>query len=187
MQILALISCCCLFALCACRHTTPEDVLRAYQKQPNNRLLLVQSSHIPLSISNPQQTPIEQATLTIDNQEVLLLQTSDGWRFASGLFGFYGNQTPRQSIRSFLRAIRNQRYDIVYALAPSDVQSATSPEALADALAADQAALLAKAELVEKYLSLPVRVAGETAVLLFEGGGIELVFENGGWRVSNLR
>jgi len=51
--------------------------------------------------------------------KMLLVQEGGHWRIASNPLGFYDQSTPRNALRSFLRAYRLERYDIMLRFVPN--------------------------------------------------------------------
>lgn len=54
-------------------------------------------------------------------ESVTLVQENGEWHLDPSALEFYGQRTPRQSLRSFVRALQRHRWDVLVRLAPRDV------------------------------------------------------------------
>lgn len=74
---------------------------------------------------------VEEATVTWAEDEALLLRREgDSWRLVTDVADHYGRRTPREAVRTLLRAIENRRYDIIVGLMVEAQRGTTTPEAL---------------------------------------------------------
>ncbi|MGB1699827.1 MAG: hypothetical protein ACPHRO_07735, partial [Nannocystaceae bacterium] len=56
--------------------------------------------------------------------------TDDGWRFDADVSELFPAQTPQLALRSYLRAVDLERWEIVAQFAPREIREALTPEAL---------------------------------------------------------
>lgn len=98
---------------------------------------------------------------------VPIVWTDAGWRFEEDPTDFYGQGTPRQALRAFVRATHRARWDVLVDLAPlryrvglsaSDLEEAWTGGEYAEALAAAR-------DRLEAGLDGPIYVDAEQAVL----------------------
>lgn len=71
------------------------------------------------SLARPSSDPVVTATVTTAQGDELLLVFEHGrWRIDGESVDFYSQATPRQAIRSFLRAFERRRFDILLRFVP---------------------------------------------------------------------
>jgi hypothetical protein len=98
--------------------------------------------------------------------------TDDGWRFASDPTDFYAQGTPREALRSLVRASRSQRWDRLIDLAPRRYRIGLSPQDLQRAWTEGEHAqeLRAARDRLAEHLDDPIRADAHEAVLELGGG-----------------
>ncbi|MBI5513020.1 MAG: hypothetical protein HY909_04585 [Deltaproteobacteria bacterium] len=144
------------------------------------------------------------ATLDLDSGETLTLTLEGGqWRLDPSALEFYGQGTPRQALRSFVRALERQRWDVLLRLAPRSVaealasppEGATGPvpsaaERLREAWSGREADAVQHTltRLLEALNNRrPIEVVGDRATMVYGPGGQAqalLVREDGRWKVE---
>lgn len=74
---------------------------------------------------------IEEATVSWGEEEPLVLRREgDAWHLATDVSDYYGRRTPRETVRTLLRAIEHHRYDVIVQLMVEAERETTSAEAL---------------------------------------------------------
>lgn len=137
------------------------------------------------------------ARLELASGETLTLVEEGGrWRLDPSALDFYGQHTPAQALRSYVRAMERGRWDVLLGLAPAQVREAMAaaqgtPEARlqgafggADAHRA-QAVARGLRDALERGRT--IEVAGDRATMAYGPGGralARLVLEDGRWRVE---
>lgn len=72
-----------------------------------------------------------EALIYLSNDEVVeVVWTDKGWRFASDPTVYFGQSTPREALRSLVRASREGRWDVMLDLAPRRYRMGLSEEDL---------------------------------------------------------
>ena len=115
--------------------------------------------------------------------------TDDGWRFTEDPTEFYGQRTPRQALRSFVRATRTGRWDVLIELAPLRYRVGLSTEDLQKAWTEGDYAksLVESRDRLEDGLDGPIFVDAHEAVLpLGDDRAARLEFEGDRWVVVDF-
>lgn len=141
------------------------------------------------------------AHLELASGETLTLREEGGqWRLDPSALDFYGQHTPAQALRSYVRAVERSRWDVLLRLAPARVREAIA-EAAAAAGETPEARLQAafggaesgRAQAVARALrdaldrGRALEVAGDRATMAYGTGGrslARLVREDDRWRVE---
>src|SRR5687768_5385852 len=101
---------------------TSENYRRRVPREEFERWIAENPSEIRAivdALSQPLGPPAQEATVQVgERDEVRLVRDPDGWRVASEIVDYYGQRTPAQTLRSFVRAIEHRRWDVVLRLIP---------------------------------------------------------------------
>jgi hypothetical protein len=131
------------------------------------------------------------AVVTSASGEALELVYEDGaWRVDASAIDLYGQSSPAVALRSFVRAFRNRRYDVLLRFVPESEREGLGVEELRRAWEGEeQKELEALVSAVEAGLpTANLEITGERATMAFGAGGtVELVRERGLWKVEDLR
>jgi hypothetical protein len=134
--------------------------------------------------------PRVTAVVTAPNAESLLLVYEDGtWRVDGSTIDLYGQSSPDAALRSFVRAFKNRRYDVLRRFVPASEREGLGVEELRRAWdGEEQKELEALVSAVEAGLATAeLEVTGDRATMAFGAGGtVELVRERGIWKVEDL-
>jgi hypothetical protein len=120
--------------------------------------------------------------------EVRLLREGTRWSIAGELVDFYGQATPRAALRSFVRALRSKRYDIVLRFVPEAERAGLTPELLAQSWSGEPGQDLERLlSALERDIEGPIEQIGTHATLHY-GGGLraQLIREGEHWKVQAL-
>ena len=147
------------------------------------------------------------ASLELPDGERITLRSERGqWRLDPSALDFYPQNTPRQTLRAFVRAYRRGRWEVLLGLATRDVRdrlarmasepapdggaARTPVEVLRDAWTAQSAAVSQNVDALDRALTrgYEVEVAGERATMTY-GASRELVArlvrEDGRWFIEH--
>lgn len=143
------------------------------------------------SLAQPAAPPKVTAVVKAPNGESLLLVLEDGaWRIDGSAIDLYGQGTPELALRSFVRAFKNRRYDVLLRFVPEAEREGLDAKKLESAWAGEEKAEL-EGLVAAVESSLPtasLEVTGDRATMAFgTGGTVELVRESGLWKVEDLR
>jgi hypothetical protein len=133
--------------------------------------------------------PAEQeAVVTYGEQQSLrLVRDSGSWRVATDVVDFYSQRTPRDALRSFVRAMERRRYDVVLRLVPEAEREHMSEERLEEAWEGegreDIERLVAN---LRASLDSPIEEAGDRATMAYgERYRVLFVREGSLWRIED--
>lgn len=118
-----------------------------------------------------------------------LVQEDGSWRVATNPLGFYDQTTPRAALRSFLRAYRLQRWDVMLRFVPTKYREKMDVEKLRaqfDGGAKDEMEELMNA--LEANVDEPILERGGTSARMAYGQHSEVKFtkEDGVWKLQDL-
>lgn len=130
----------------------------------------------------------EEARVAYGAGETLLLRREgETWRVASDVVDWYAQRTPRQAVRSFVRAIEARRWDVLLRLLPEADREGMTEERLREMLAGEgEEALDHLAAGMRSALDADIEEHGEHATLPYgERFRVELVHEGDVWCVAD--
>lgn len=115
------------------QETIDESVLPATRARIDYEALLEEEAKWGERLARPTGARPE-ALIYLGNDEVIeAVWTDKGWRFASDPTVYFGQSTPREALRSLVRASREQRWDVMLNLAPRRYRMGLSEDDLAAA------------------------------------------------------
>jgi len=130
----------------------------------------------------------EEASVTYGAHEQLLLRREgDTWRVVTDVVDWYSQRTPRQAVRSFVRAIEARRWDVLLRLLPEVDREAMTEDRLREMLAGEgEEALDHLATGMRDALDADIEEHGDHATLAYgERYRVELVREGDVWCVAD--
>ncbi len=140
--------------------------------------------------AGPADTRIT-ALITAPNGESLLLVLEDGeWRLDESAVDPYSQTSPRAALYSFVRAFKQNRYDVLLRLAPGEDRGALSPDALREAWQGERKTELQRliAALEAALPSAPIEVEGDRARMSYGTAGEAVLIREGGlWKIEELK
>jgi hypothetical protein len=145
---------------------------------------------IAAALVRPVQASTVTATVTTPDGDTLLLRyEGDRWRVDGSAIDFYGQDTPETALRSFVRAFRNKRYDVVLRFVPDAKLEGLDATKLKTAFEGEQKDEIERlTQALEAALpSTAVEHLGDRATLAYGSGGtIEMVREHGLWKIEEF-
>jgi hypothetical protein len=140
-----------------------------------------------------QIDPNAPVTARIDlpnGESVSLVEENGQWRLDPSALDFYGQHTPRQALRSFVRALERRRYDILLRFAPRRLAQGMTAESLRHAweqanVSDDVQAMLTA---LRASLDRPIEIVGDRATMQYGTGGryiMQFVREDGVWKIED--
>ncbi len=120
--------------------------------------------------------------------ELVLVLDGSRWRIDSGVFDFYSQRTPRDALRSFVRAVSNRRYDVVLRFVPTEDKAGMTVETIRRSWEGEGREEIH--ELIENlraHLDDPIEVAGDRATMPYaERFAVRFLREDGVWKIEDL-
>ena len=146
---------------------------------------------IARALRTPASPPRVTAVVRAPSGESLLLVYEGGaWRVDGSAIDLYGQETPEQALRAFVRAFHNRRYDVLLRFVPDAEKEGLGVEELKLAWEGEERAELERlVAAVESALpTARMEVTGDRATMAFGASGtVELLRERGAWKVEDLK
>ncbi|GAB4110623.1 MAG: hypothetical protein OHK0013_46510 [Sandaracinaceae bacterium] len=131
----------------------------------------------------------EEAIVRLPDGDGVTLEREGGaWRVVTDVADYYGRDTPRETVRSFVRAVTRRRYDVVVSLLPAAERSRITPEQLQAQWEGEGREEIARllAALRGALAEAPVQETGDRAVLPYgDRFRVVLVREGGLWCIED--
>ena len=135
------------------------------------------------SLTPRKPPPLVTATVTAPNGETLLLVYEDGhWRVDGSAIDLYSQSTPESSVRAFVRAFNNKRFDVLMRFVPDSKTEGLDAAKLKKAWDGEQRQEMEQlTQALEAALpTANFELIGDRATMAYGAGGtVELVRERG--------
>jgi hypothetical protein len=117
-----------------------------------------------------------------------LVQEGGGWRIATDPLAFYDQSTPQAALRSFLRAYRLQRWDVMLRFLPDKYREHMDVAKMKDQFegqSREQTEVLMN--MLEANVDAPIVEKGNEARMSYgERNEVKFVREDGAWKLKDL-
>jgi hypothetical protein len=140
------------------------------------------------ALERPLSVREEAVVRLADGETISLERDAEGWRVVTEVADYYGRRTPRETVRSFVRAVARRRYDVVVSLLPAAERSRTTAAQLEAQWEGEGREEIARllAALRRAVVEAPVQETGDRAVLPYgDRFRVVLVRENGLWCIED--
>jgi hypothetical protein len=140
------------------------------------------------ALSRPDGPAEETAIVRFaDGDRVELRREGGSFRIATNLVDFYDQSTPRATLRSFLRAMERERYDVVLRMVPNADREGMSVERMREAWSDEGREEIEQLlETLRQNLDAPIEEVGDRATMPYgDRFTAELVREDGVWKVED--
>jgi hypothetical protein len=171
------------------REKIDAGVLPATRSRIDYEQLLAESGEWSERLSHPTGARPEALLYLANDDVVEVIWTDKGWRFASDPTVYFGQATPREALRSLVRASREDRWDVMLNLAPRRYRMGLSEQDLETAWTeGPQAQALREArDRLADRLSGTIRADAHQAILdLGDGEFARLEREKDRWVVVDF-
>lgn len=117
-----------------------------------------------------------------------LVRENGGWRIASNPVAFYSLATPRDALRSFVRAYRLKRWEIMLRLVPKKYAEKMTVEKLRQQFEGDERENIASMmNMLEANIDEPIEDKGNEARMPYgDRYEVQFVREDGQWKIQDL-
>ncbi|MBX7196930.1 MAG: hypothetical protein K1X94_33075 [Sandaracinaceae bacterium] len=158
------------------------ELERLMREQPDEIRATADAIDRPLAVE-------EEARARLSSGDVIELRHEAGaWHVISEVADYYARSTPREAVRSFVRAIEHRRYDVVLALLPAAERERLTEEGLRtqwEGEAREEIERLVSA-LRGALATSPVQETGDRAVMPYgDRFRVVLVRESGLWCIED--
>lgn len=130
----------------------------------------------------------EEATLRYGDDQELRLERRDGqWFVATSLVDYYDQSTPAAALRSFVRAMERQRYDVVMRLVPEADKEGMTTDRMRDAWSGEAHEDVERMlHNLREHLNDPIEVIGDHATLPYgERLRVQFLREGDAWKIED--
>ncbi len=148
------------------------------------------------ALARPAADPVLTATVTTAQGDELVLVYEHGrWRIDGETVDFYGQSTPKQAVRSFLRAFERKRFDVLMRFVPDTKKIADERFPALDEARLKESWEGPQREEMERICqgikaALPQATFEEysdrASMGYGSGGTLQLVREHGLWKIENF-
>jgi hypothetical protein len=128
---------------------------------------------------------IEARVVLADGQEVLLSSEEGAFRLESDVVDYYSQRTPRDALRSFVRAADHRRFDVLLRLLPQRDREGLTAEVLAERWAEDPERMERLVGALRMALGGTIDVSADRATLVAPGAHATFVLEGERWVVED--
>lgn len=122
-------------------------------------------------------------------EQLRLVHQDEQWRIASNPIQFYSQATPREALRSFLRAYRLERWEIMLRFVPDRYRERMSVDELRKQFQGEQRTEMeSKMKTLETHIEEPIVEQGNEARMVYGELGAEASFirEDGAWKILDI-
>jgi len=130
------------------------------------------------------------ATVTAPDGETLLLRLEGGrWKIDRSDIDLYAQDTPEASLRAFVRAVKNARYDVLLRFVPDSKLEGLDPAKLKTSFEGEERDEVARltGAISAALPTATVEHLGDRATMSYGGGGtVEMVREHGLWKIEEF-
>lgn len=142
------------------------------------------------ALEHPAGPAEEEAIVSVgEHEHVRLVHDPAGWRVASDVVDYYGQSTPRDALRSFVRAIERRRWDVVLRLVPAADREGMTEDSLRERWEGEgreEIERLREGIRAALDADAPIEASGDHAVMPWgERYRAQLVREDGVWRIED--
>lgn len=148
-------------------------------------------SALARALLRPTGPPLVTAKVTAPSGEDLLMVYEGGaWHIDASSIDLYSQATPERALRAFVRAFRNNRYDVLMRFVPDGEREGLDDKKLRHAWEGEQKQEME--DLVQALAaalpSAQIEQLGDRATMAYGAAGtVELVRQHGDWRIEDLR
>lgn len=127
------------------------------------------------------------ARLPLDEfDEVELSLSSSGWQVEKGLFNFYAQRTPRESLLSFLAAAEAQKYELILRFVPAAYAAHMDENTIRRQFESNPAETSEMLTLLRQNQHNLIKTQGSRAWMPYGRFRVDFVKEDGLWKIEDL-
>ena len=132
----------------------------------------------------PEETAVVQFA---DGDKVVLVRQDDRWRLRDNIVDFYSQSTPRKALRSFVRAMERERYDVVLRFVPEADREGMTVEHMEEAWSGEGREEIERLLMnLRAHMDEPIEEVGDRASMRYgERFTVRFVRQDGAWRIED--
>jgi hypothetical protein len=126
---------------------------------------------------------------TPSGEQLLMVYEAGAWRVDGSAIALYDQTSPRAAVRSFLRALKNARYDVLLRFVPDEKLEGLDAQTLEAAFTGEQKEEVERtAQALEAALpTAEIERTGDRATMSYGAGGtLQLVSQHGSWKIEDF-
>lgn len=164
------------------RQVTLEEFRRAMRDNPAE----VRETVAALSRASDEATITARVRYGMGDELSLVIERG-AWRIDSPILEFYSQRTPRDALRSFVRAMEHQRFEVVLLFVPAEYRRTMTVQQVRAMFEGEpRTRTLALVQNLRAHLDEPIEVTGDRASMQYaEGYTVLFVREDGLWRIED--
>jgi hypothetical protein len=136
------------------------------------------------------QAPVTARMDLANGEAVTFVEENGEWRLDPSVLDFYGQRTPRQALRSFVRALERRRWDVLLRFVPRRLAEGLTADRLRQAWSqgndADEVQRMLRQ--LQGSLDYPIEVVGNRATMSYGPGRryvVQFLREDGEWKIED--
>lgn len=166
------------------RSRVPFEAFKAeIESNPDEALALAED------LARAPQTERDRSVLTYSGLEapVLVHAEDDRYRIATPFTPFYGQETPKQTLETFVRALQAHRYDVVLRVMPNADKTGLTPDRLREVWSGPGRENLQRLLTnLRQAGDAPIEVVGDRATMPYAGHlRVQFMREDGRWKIED--
>ncbi len=165
------------------RRVSLEEFVRHLEENPE------EVREATAALDDPDGPPEQTAVMRVGDGDRVELERDRGgdWRISSNIVDFYDQSSPRATLRSFVRAMERQRYDVVMRMVPDADREGMSEEQMREAWSGEgQEEIDRLLENLKASLDAPIEQVGDRATMPYgDRFTAQLVREDGVWKIED--
>lgn len=183
----------------ALRDGRVEDAYRMMSERYRRRVSLVdfqrsvaddarQTSQTAQALTRPRGRALQEAVVEYgEGESVRLVREAGAWRVVTDIVNYYDQSTPRAALRTFVRAMERERYDVILRLIPvRDREGMTVERLRADLSGEGREEAERLVANLRTALHNPIEEVGDRATMTYaERFRVQFVREQGVWRIED--
>lgn len=160
-----------------------EDFVRMMEENA------LEADETAAQLRNPRKRLVVTAEFQYGLDDTMsLIRERGAWRIASNPIQFYSQDTPREALRSFLRAYRLKRWDIMLRFIPNNYRETMDIEKLKRQFEGESQENIEEIMLgIEASIDAPIKDNGNEARMKYgEDNEVEMIREEGLWKIQDI-
>lgn len=149
----------------------------------------VEAQETAAHLRNPDKELVITAEFQFGlDERMKLIRERGTWRVSNNPIQFYNQTTPREALRSFLRAYRLKRWEIMLRLVPELYRKTMDVDKLRMQFEGEsQEDIDSMMQRIEASVDAPIKDNGNEARMKYgDNSEVEFIRENGQWKIQDL-
>ena len=113
--------------------------------------------------------------------------TPEGWQIENGVFNFYAQRTPRETLNSFIRAIEQRKYAVLLGFLSEEIAEYSDRESIQKQFEENPAQTQELLSRLKQNLANEIEQRGNRASMFYSNQkSVDFIKENGSWKIEDL-